>query len=880
MTPELWQRLKPLLDAALDRAIEDRPAFIDEACGDDAELKENLLQLILAARDGTGTLPPSESTPGTIIGPYQLVHLIGEGGMGQVWLAEQKEPVQRRVALKLIKAGMDTREVVARFQSERQALALMDHPAIAKVFDAGSTLHGHPYFVMEYVAGMPITAYADKHKLTTRQRLELFVRVCEGVQHAHQKAIIHRDLKPSNILVSEVDGKPMPRIIDFGVAKATSQKLSPGTVFTRVGAVIGTLNYMSPEQAGSGGEDIDTRSDVYSLGVVLYELLVGALPHDFKWIAYDEVLRQLREEDAPKPSTKLHTLGTESATAAKNRSVDPVTLSRQLRGDADAITLKALEKDRGRRYSSPSDLAADIGRYLGNEPVSAHAPSAAYRARKYIHRHRLGVAVSGVGVLLLAGFAITQTIQLRRITEERDRATRERDRADRVTEFMTGMFKVSDPGEARGNRVTAREILDKASKDIDTGLKNDPELRAKMMSTMANTYSGLGLYSLAQPLLEHAVEAQRRTLGPENTETLRTMSDLAEVLREEGRIAEPEKLDRETLEIRRRVLGPEHPDTIASQYALALILADEGHYAEAEKLYRETLDIERRILGAEDPSTLNSMTHLASVLMFEWRHADAEELYREAFDIQRRVLGPEHPNTLKTMNSLATVLRMEGRNAEAEKLQRETMDIRRRILGPEHPNTLRSVSELVITLTQEDRYPEAERLQREVLDVERRVLGPEHPTTLSSASSLASILMYEGHYADAEKLVRETLDTQRRILGREHPSTLETLEFEAAILGREGRNGDAEKLFRDAIQTAGKADQPGVLAEAWYNFANATVYAGRHEEALTYLGEAIDHGFADADYMAQDDDLKSLRGDPRFAALVAKARHATPATTH
>ena len=362
--------------------------------------------------DPLETQPPSVPTaPSNVIGPYQLLEVIGEGGMGQVWLAEQKYPVRRRVAIKLIKVGMDTREVVARFESERQALALMDHPAIAKVFEAGSTPTGRPYFAMEYVAGMPITSYCDKHRLTLRQRMELFILVCEGVQHAHQKAIIHRDLKPSNILVSEIDGKPTPRIIDFGVAKATSQKLSGGTMHTQLGAVIGTLGYMSPEQADSAGEDIDTRSDVYSLGAILYELLVSALPLDLHQLAFDEVLHRLRDQDAPRPSTRLRTLGESSAMAAKNRGADPPALVRQLRGDPDAIALKALEKDRKRRYASASDLAVDIRRYLRNEPVTAQPPSAAYRARKYVRRHRLGVAMAAAGLLLLVGFAVVQAVE-------------------------------------------------------------------------------------------------------------------------------------------------------------------------------------------------------------------------------------------------------------------------------------------------------------------------------------------------------------------------------------------------------------------------------------------------------------------------------------
>jgi serine/threonine protein kinase len=409
--PTQRERLKELFGAVLELKLEERAAFLDRECNGNAELRKEL-EALLAAHENAGSFlehpilePPTVDSPGTattVIGPYHLLQLIGEGGMGQVWLAEQKHPVRRRVAIKLIKAGMDTREVVARFESERQALALMDHPAIAKVFEAGSTPEGRPYFVMEYVAGMPITDYCDRHRLTIRQRMELFIQVCEGVQHAHQKAIIHRDLKPSNILVSEIDGKPMPRIIDFGVAKATSQKLTAQTMYTRVGTLIGTIGYMSPEQADPVREDVDTRSDVYSLGAVLYELLTGTPPFDFKKLAYDEALRCLREQDAPRPSTKLSTLGGESGVVAKNRGSDPPTLIRQLRGDPDAIALKALEKDRNHRYASASELAREIGRYLHNEPVTAHPPSAAYRARKYLRRNKLGAAIAAVVALITA----------------------------------------------------------------------------------------------------------------------------------------------------------------------------------------------------------------------------------------------------------------------------------------------------------------------------------------------------------------------------------------------------------------------------------------------------------------------------------------------
>jgi non-specific serine/threonine protein kinase/serine/threonine-protein kinase len=423
-----------------------------------------------------------------------------------VWLAEQTSPVRRQVALKLIKAGMYDEAVVQRFQSERQSLAIMDHPAIAKVFDAGATPQGQPYFVMEYVPGVPITEYCDQKKLKISDRLELFIQVCEGVQHAHQKAIIHRDLKPANILVVEVDGKPVPRIIDFGLAKAATSQVGGESIFTQLGHFVGTPGYMSPEQADPNVQDIDTRTDVYSLGAVLYVLLAGIQPFETRQgkQPLDELLRKLREEEPPRPSTKVGADRETSTATAEARGIEPQQLVSLLRGDLDGITMKALEKDRTRRYGAPSELATDIQRYLNHEPVEARPASAGYRLRKYARRHRVAVGVVVGLVTLLAIFSVLQTLQLRRITRERDRANRERDRANRegdranrITDFMAGMFKVSDPGEARGNTVTVREILDKASNDMGAGLAKDPQVQSQMMQVMARTYGNLGLYPRA-----------------------------------------------------------------------------------------------------------------------------------------------------------------------------------------------------------------------------------------------------------------------------------------------------------------------------------------------------------------------------------------------
>jgi eukaryotic-like serine/threonine-protein kinase len=783
------------------------------------------------ADPGANLAPDSTAAPAAStrnIGPYQLIRKLGEGGMGEVWLAQQTAPVQRLVALKLILSGRFDTRGLQRFHAEQQSLAVMNHPAIAKVFDAGATPEGEAYFVMEYVEGLPITRYCDQKKLKLRQRLELFIEVCQGVQHAHQKAIIHRDLKPSNILVAEVDGHPAPRIIDFGIAKALSeQSASEQDALTQVGGFVGTPGYMSPEQADPSVLDVDTRTDVYSLGVVLYELLTGLMPFDarqWKKRPFDEVLRHLREDDPPTPSSRVSKEHDTLSASIGQRETDPKQLVSMLRGDLDQIALKAVDKDRNLRYGTPSELAADITLYLNHEPVLARPASTAYRLAKYVQRHRLGVAAAATLVLLLSGFGITELLQLRRVT-------RERDRADRVTTFMTDMFKVSDPGEARGNSITAREILDKASKEIDPGLSKDPELQAQMMHVMGTVYDKLGLYPEARSLFTRAVDIRRRVLGPRNPGTLTSMGLLGWILMEQGHYPEAEKLNRETLEMQRRVLGRQHPDTLGSMSNLGMILNREGRYTEAEKLSRETLEIRRRVLGPQHTATLISMNNLAIVLSDERHYAEAEELRRETLEIRRRVSGPEHPATLEVMNNLATSLHDDGHVAEAEKLGRETLEIQRRVSGPEHPDTLLLMANLANYLHDEGRDAEAEKLDRETLEIRRRVLGPQHPDTLVSMDNLSILLDDEGRYAEAEKLERSTLDIRRRVLGPEHPDTVSST----------------------------------------YNLACFAARNGKRNEALALLREAVDHGQSVANIQT-DSDLESLHGDARFEALVAHAK--------
>ena len=878
-TPEQWPRIKEIVGAALELEPNQREAYLDEACSQDRELRTEVESLLVAYDEADNfSLHPLavETQPApsqfTTIGPYRLIRELGVGGMGQVWLADQTEPVRRRVALKLIKAGMYDAAVGQRFQAERQSLAIMDHPAIAKVFDAGATPAGQPYFVMEYVDGHPITGYCDQKKLGIRDRLKLFLQVCEGVQHAHQKAVIHRDLKPSNILVVEVGGKPMPRIIDFGLAKAIAAGVPGETLFTQVGAFLGTPGYMSPEQADPDMHEIDTRTDVYSLGVVLYELLTGYLPFDTaKWKKQrlDEVLRQLRETDPQRPSTRVSTNRDTSTSSAELRGTQPAQLVSSLRGDLDWITLKALEKDRERRYGTPSELAADIECYLENRPVVARPASRAYRLRKYIRRNRVAVAVAMGAFTILVAFAVTQAIQLRRIT-------RERDRADRITDFMTSMFKVSDPSQARGNSITAREILDKSSKEIDTGLPKDPELKAQMLDVMGKVYQGLGLYSPAEQLLKQAVEIRRSVLGPEHPDTLASIGRLARIIQSGGRYAEAEKIERELVAVEPRVFGPDHRTTLAEESSLAWILEDEGHPAEAEKLCRSTAERQQRVFGADDPDTMESMRRLAWILGTEAHYAEAEKIGRETLDRRTRILGPEDLHTLLSTSELGVIFAEEGRNDQAEPLLRKTLEAQRRILGADHQSTLATADALSVTLEHEHRYADAEQLCRESLASLTRTLGQDHPGTLMTMANLATLIESEGNYSEAEKLDREVLTRRRRTLGPDHPDVAISLYNVADVLHHEHRYPEAATFFREAVDIQRRVlgnHHPDTL-DSIAHLACALALAHKKDEAVATLRDAFENGL-DLKTLTEIDkngDLKSLEVDPRFEALLTEAQ--------
>jgi serine/threonine protein kinase len=632
---------------------------------------------------------PLRERPGTVIGPYKLMEQIGEGGMGLVFVAEQQHPVRRKVALKIIKPGMDTRQVVARFEAERQALALMDHPHIAKVLDGGETAGGRPYFVMELVKGVPITQFCDDNRLALRERLELFVPVCSAVQHAHQKGIIHRDLKPSNVLVASHDGKPVVQVIDFGVAKAVGQRLTDKTVYTQFAQLVGTPLYMSPEQAGQSSLDVDTRSDVYALGVLLYELLTGTTPFDkgrLHTVGYDEMRRIIREEEPARPSTRLSTLGQAAATVSANRQSDPQKLSRLMRGELDWIVMKALEKDRNRRYESASAFAADVQRYLADEPVLACPPTLRYRLGKLLRKHRgPAAAVAAVWLVLICGIAATaaayfqadaakraEAEQRRAAEQARDEARQAEAEARATADFLTfDMMALAPAGETDDKRTAIHDAIDAAVPEVDRLLGRQPRVEAAVRHVIGSAYRFLGEYDKARPQLERAVALRRRELGEDHPSTLSSQHNLCTVLHVQGQLGEAEALARCVLDARRGQLPPGHRDIASSLALLGLILTDRGRPERAEPLLREALDTFAAAFPDDHWRVANVRSLLGGCLVRQGRYAEAEPLLLSAGRaLQAPRSAPRH-HARRAVENLVRLYEAWGKNDKADEWQRK-----------------------------------------------------------------------------------------------------------------------------------------------------------------------------------------------------------------
>lgn len=903
MTDGRWTQIQSLFDAALQQPPEARETFLDTACDGDAALLAEVRSLLAADADAHPLLDslalealalPADVLPtgirpaeGDRVGPYRIAAPLGQGGMGAVFLAERADgQFEQRVALKVIRSGLASERIVRRFQDERQILARLNHPNIARLLDGGVTDDGRPYFALEYVDGVPLDEYCSTNDCTVEERIRLVVTVCDAVQYAHRRLLVHRDLKPSNILVTDEGGV---KLLDFGIAKMLSDNGAPaGGALTQTGHAVMTPAYAAPEQLQR--VPVTTATDVYALGVVLYELLAGRRPYDLSGCSPAEIEHTVCEQSPDPPS-----------------AVAPTTRQRALRGDLDVIVMKALRTEPERRYASTDQLANDLGRYLEGRPVAARPDTAGYRATKFVRRHRRGVTAALGVVALIAALVSFYTVQL---TQERDRAQIEAATATQVADFLQDVFESSDPTEAMGDTVSVATVLERGARRIDTELAAQPAVQARLLDVIGEVYLNLGRFDEAQPLLERGLDVRREILGERHPDVAQSMDHLALLHEKRGEYEEAERLNRTALSLRRALHGTEHPDVAESLNRLAGLLMHRGVFAEAEPLYRESLAIRQRLLGDEHSEVAVSRSDLALLLNRRGQFEEAETLARRALAVHRRAYdGKPHPNVAATLSVLGTILenrehyddaegvyrealatsralhgdaphpqiaadldnlaslfRIQGKHAAAEPLLREAHALDRRLHGDEHPNVASSLHGLALLLEDMGRPEEAAEHFQETLRVLRTTVGAEHPYVAVTLNNFGMLHVQQENYDAAEPLLRRSLTLRQSLYEDRHPSVATGLHNMGLVLYHQDRHGDAEPLLREALvlRTDTLGPEHWHVAATQVLLGRCLVAVGRHPEAKTHLSNGYGtllhiHGPDDPRVQSAQAHLEALR---------------------
>ena len=770
------------------------------------------------------------------LGAYRILDVLGQGGMAMVYLAEQIEPIERQVAVKMLKRGMDTEQIVKRFDSERQALAVLEHPNIANVFDAGVSDAGLPYFVMELVRGQPINDHCDRLRLTARARIELFMDVCAAVQHAHLKGLIHRDLKPSNILVAEQDDDARPMIIDFGIAKSVSDDSPEEDQLTRLGTVLGTPQYMSPEQVA--GQDIDTRTDVYSLGIVLYELLVGTTPIDMSGVSPHALGYLIRESESPTPSSRLAGLGERTNTVAEARATDTRTLQRELKGDLDWIVMKAVAKDRNLRYATANAFMEDLRRFLNHEPVSARPTTSGYLVKRFVRRNRAATVAGALAVLAMLFGTVFATIGFFEARRAEQLASREAETSQQISSFLIDLFRVSDPSEAKGNSLTARTVLDSAVGKIEQELDGEPAVQATLMQTMGMVYKNLGLYAEASRLAETALSQRRALTDP--LATADSLNLLGELRGLTGKTDEAQLLLEQALALRREADDQPTAALVDTLQQLATIYYLRTDYPRAKQIFLQALEAAERAPDRSPLLLADVKGNLGVVYSEIGEHDKAPEYKRQALVTFRSEHGDNHPVTATQMNNLAVSLKTLGNIEEAGTLYRDALTAYRNVYDTAHPQIANTLNNLALVLLDAERFDAAAELQLESLAMYRELLGNDHSQIGTVMLNLGRTYARSGAYDDAERVQREALALHERVLDPAHERIVIARIALAITLNYKEDHAAAADLAQSALTSyrAMRGDEHWRTARAASAFGYALVGLGRYEEAEPLLTQS------------------------------------------